>query len=174
MSDPIEKRFFKALQSGDKNRINSAFEEVYRAYSKLVAFVVGEYISDRETIKEVVNDVFVSFFNHADGIYGSIKYFLTVSAKNSAINRAKKDNKRCGDLPLEYADVASEFEPRSEILAELKKRLGDEEIKIIVMHAVEGYSFREIAKTLDKNPNTVLTIYSRALKKFRKEARNDE
>ena len=174
MNDPIEKNFLKAVRSGDKNRINAAFEEVYRAYSKLVAFVVGEYISDRETVKEVVNDVFVSLFNHADGIYGSIKYFLTVSAKNSAINRAKKERKRSGDLPLEYANTKVEFEPCSEILSELKKRLGDEEIKIIVMHAIEGYSFKEIAKTLDKNQNTVLSIYSRALKKYGKEVKSDE
>ena len=169
MSEPIDKQFFKAVKSGDKNKIDTAFEAVYKAYAKLVAFVVGEYIFDRETIKEVVNDVFLSLFNHADNVLGSVKYYLSVSAKNAAINRAKRESKRKGDVPIEYADEAAEFEPRSEIVSELKKYLCEEEVAIILKHVIEGYSFKEIARSFGKNRNTVLSIYFRAIKKLKKE-----
>lgn len=170
MIEPIEELFFKAVKSGNKKKIDTAFEAVYKAYAKLVAFVVGEYISDGETIKEVVNDVFLSLFNHAENVRGSVKYYLSVSAKNAAINRAKSESKRRGDIPIEFAEESVTFEPRSEIISELKKYLREEEVGIILKHVIEGYSFKEIAKSSEKNVNTVLSIYSRAIKKLRKEA----
>ena len=172
MTEKLEKKFFKAIRSGDRKKIDSAFEMVYSAYAKLVAFVVGEYITDRETIKEVVNDVFVSLFNHAESVNGNLKYYLTVSAKNAAINRSKRE--RSFNLPLEYADSSCEFEPRSQIIGELKKALSIDEVEIILLHVVEGYTFKEIAKKLCKNQNTVITTYNRAIKKFKKEAVDNE
>jgi DNA-directed RNA polymerase specialized sigma24 family protein len=81
----------KALQSGNRARIEAAFETIYNDQVKLVAFVVAKYIADPETVKDVTNDVFVSFFQNAASVSGSIKFYLCQSAKNAAINRAKKD-----------------------------------------------------------------------------------
>ena len=169
-----DKNFISAIKSGDSKRIDSAFRDVYTSYSKLVAFVVGEYISDRETIKEVVNDVFVSLFNHAATVKGSVKYYLAVSAKNAAINRAKKEERSRADLPIEFADRSVAFEPRSDLIELIERAVGKREAEIILMHAVEGYSFIEIAKKLKINKNTVSTIYFRTIKKLKKEVGEDE
>jgi RNA polymerase sigma factor (sigma-70 family) len=169
----VDKRFFAAVKSGDETRINKAFEQVYYEYVRLVAFIVGGYISDRETVKEVVNDVFLSLFNHAENVSGSVKYYLCVSAKNAAINRSMRDRKRSAELPLEYASERSEvFEPHGDVMELLSRSLNATEIEI-VLKRVEGYTFREIAEKSGKNLNTVLTTYRRAVAKFEKEMKSN-
>ena len=172
MKDPIDKLFFAAVKSGDKERINKAFEQVYVTYVKLVAFVVGKYISDRETIKDIVNDIFLNLFNHADKVNGNVKYYLTASARNAAVNYLSKQNRSATEVPLEYADGASDtYHGRSEVVEDLKKTLSVEEVDVILLHVTEGYTFKEIAAMKNKNVNTVITLYNRAIKKYKKGAK---
>ena len=172
MTHPVDKQFFAAVKRGDKERINEAFEQVYVTYVKLVAFVVGKYVSDKETIKDIVNETFLKFFNRAKDINGSIKYYLTVSAKNAAVNYVTKQHRGVTEVPLEYADGSGDtYHGRSEVIEDLKKILSAEEVDIILLHVTEGYTFKEIAAMKGKNTNTIITIYNRAIKKYKKEAK---
>ena len=166
----MDKKFFDAVRSGDGELINEAFEEVYEKYAKLIAFVVGKYFSDRETVKDIVNDAFIGLFDHAPNVKGSVKYYLIVSARNICINKAGKERRE-----REYIKAAAEaFTPvysgRSKVIAEMEKLPSKEEVNIIVAHVLEGYTFKEIASMTGRKLNTVLTVYSRAIKKFRKGA----
>ena len=166
---PVDRQFYKALASGDKERINAAFKSVYDEYSRLVAFVAAKYIGDKETIKELVNDVFLRAFNHARDISGSLKYYLVVSAKNAAIDRSKREN-RFKTVPLSYADREGEEDfAFSETAERLKEILGEADADLVLLHAVDGYSFKELAEMKNMNPNTVLTRYHRAIKKLKRE-----
>lgn len=168
MKDEVEKTFFAALKSGDSEAINRAFERVYVTYVKLVAFIVHKYVDDEESVKDVVSDVFVGLFNHADSVKGNIKYYLTASARNAAISRLKK-NKAIFTVPLEYADgYESEFIETSSVLADMRRVLEKDEIELILLR-LEGYAFREIADMKGMNINTVLTKFRRAVKKYKKE-----
>ena len=92
----LEKKLASALNSKDKAKIESVFRQIYDSYFKLVYFCISNYISVKEDIEDIVADVFLSFFNHLDSINvdGSIKYYLTTTAKNKSINfvKKKKDN----------------------------------------------------------------------------------
>ena len=172
MTNPVDKQFFVAVKKGDKESIDKAFEQVYVTYVKLVAFVVGKYVSDKETIKDIVNDTFLNLFNHAKDIKGSVKYYLTVSAKNAAVNYVAKRGRSGTEVPLEYANGASDtYHGRSEVVEDLKKVLSAEEVDIILLHVTEGYTFKEIAAMKGKNTNTIITIYNRAIKKYKKGAK---
>ena len=104
---------------------------------------------------------------------GSVKYYLTVSARNAAVNHLSREDYR-KTVPLEQAERRTTGNIHNDLLYDLKRCLSEEEVKIIVLHAIEGYTFKEIADKLGKNQNTVLSIYSRALKKYKKEAKGDE
>ena len=169
MDNSVDKKFFAAVKSGDKQLIEAAFGDVYVTYAKLVAFSVSAYVSDRETINDIVGDVFVDFFTHAASVKGSVKYYLTVSARNRAISylRSIRDIK---EVPLEQAENNySSPAFRSEVIDELNKVLSKEEADVILMHVTGGYTFKEIAAEKHKKLGTVLTIYRRAVQKYKKE-----
>ena len=170
MAVPVDKQLFAAVRSGDKERIDKAFEQVYVAYVKLVAFVVGKYVGDGEVVKEIVNDVFLGFFNNLDRVKDDVKYYLVVCARNAAVNYVKKSGVG-REVPLEYASDKTKdcFCGTGAVVGEMRKILSDEQVDIILLHVVEGYSFKEIAKMKVKSINTVITIYNRAIKKYRKE-----
>ena len=54
-----------------------------------------------------------------------------------------------------------------ELVADLTSVLDERSVRIIIMHAVEGYTFKEIASVLNLNYKTVNKIYERAIKKYR-------
>ena len=55
----------------------------------------------------------------------------------------------------------------NELLSELKKYLNELEIKIIIYHLVYNFRFKEISDKLNIKINTVISIYNRAIKKFK-------
>lgn len=85
-----ERKLHQVLKTGDKEIINSYFEEIYNKYKGLVCFVIAKYIKNYDDIVDIAQDVFLSFFNNADKVNSSIKYYLTTSAKNKALNYIKK------------------------------------------------------------------------------------
>ena len=56
----------------------------------------------------------------------------------------------------------------------MKLFLNDFEIKIIIKHNINGDSFKQLAKEYKKPLNTILSIYHRALKKFKKGSEESE
>ena len=165
-----EKRLKNALKSNNKDKITKIYEEIYNQYVKLVAFQVGKYIADKETIKDITNDVFIAFFEYQSEISSSIKSFLCMSARNMSINYLKKNDK------ILYTDTEEEFVNEDalesaptykELIEDLKEVLSKEEVEIVLLHAVEGYSFKEIGEMLNIKANAANTRYFRALKKFK-------
>ena len=51
----------------------------------------------------------------------------------------------------------------------MRRVLTEEQVEIILMHVVEGYALKEIARMKNMNVYTVITAYNRAIKKYRKE-----
>jgi RNA polymerase sigma factor (sigma-70 family) len=53
-------------------------------------------------------------------------------------------------------------------LREAFKRINTRDLRVFMMHAVEGYSLREISSNMDIKYNTVLSIFNRTKKKIAK------
>ena len=65
-------------------------------------------------------------------------------------------------------DFSSVENAEQRVLVEmLFKHLTDEEKQILVLHAVSGMKYREIASFMDIPLNTVLSKYHRAVKKLK-------
>lgn len=182
------RRLRAAIRKGDTAQINSTFEIIYNTYVHLVAFVCARYLEDDTDIRSVTNEVFISFFNHADSIKedGGLKYYLTTAARHAAINHLRSLHRHYAGLaevlpcneqeddPLTLiSDPAEEDMGASlryrELVRELASILDPLALDIVLSHAVTGESFPDIGARLGKKPTTVKTIYHRALSKFRQE-----
>jgi RNA polymerase sigma factor (sigma-70 family) len=161
----------QALRSGEPKAIEEAFGTIYAAYAKLVSFCVAKYIPDPETVKDLTNDVFLSFFQNASHVRGSIKYYLLQSARNAAISRAQKNGRLAFTdeselLPDESTLQSAPF--YSELVASLRLVLSEKELRIVLLHAVEGYTFKEVGALLAMSEGAANVAYFRAIRKYRK------
>ena len=58
----LEKKLRAAIKSNNINKIEIIFEDIYYEYGKLVGFIISKYVSKKEDIEELVDDVFINFF----------------------------------------------------------------------------------------------------------------
>lgn len=179
------RRLLRAVERGQTDEINEAFEEIYNAYARLVAFVCGKYLSNDDDIRLVTNDVFVHFFNHLDSLDPNgcgLKYYLTVSAKNAALNHLRDQRKHLAALTAteeEAEALLSVPDPQSgdpgasvrymELVRDLAACMDATALDIVLRHAVMGETFPTIGAALGMKPATAKTIYHRALAAFRRE-----
>ena len=175
-----------ALGSGDAGAVDRAFESIYNAYARSVAFVCGRYLSDDTEIRSVTNDVFISFFQRSPYIeeIDSLRAYLMQSARRAALDFLRSKNRRerglteltspDGDtdpltlIPDPDGDVTAHARYRA-LTDDLRAAVGDEATEIILSHAVCGESFPEIAARLGLKTGTVKTRYHRAIQRFRKQ-----
>ena len=50
----------------------------------------------------------------------------------------------------------------------MKLFLNDDEIEIILKYNIDSYTFKELSLELNKSINTIISIYNRSIKKFKK------
>ena len=170
----IENRLVNALERVDQSKIESIFKEIYDSNYKLVYFCVANFVKNKLDIEEIVNDVFISFYNHINNINieGSIKYYLTRSAKNSCLNFLKKKERKELSIESKYIENSTYVELKyndNSIFEDIKNILDEEEYNIIFNYIVIGYSLVEISSLMNVSKNTVKSKYRRALIKLKKE-----
>ncbi len=174
----LEKKLKHAIKSNDIEIIHSVFNEIYITYGKLVYFKISQYVNNKLDVEELTQDVFVNFYNNVvNNEIHDIKYYLLVSAKNKAIDFLKKkkellilDDKIIFETE---EDITSNIE-YEELINKMKIFLSDLDIEIIIKHNINGDSFKQLAKEYKKPLNTILSIYHRALKKFKKGSEKSE
>lgn len=162
-----EVELISALRSNDINKLQEIFKNIYEAYYKLVYFCAGNFLNNKEDIEDVTQEVFINFFNNLEHINvgGSIKYYLTRSARNLSINYLKKNSKIVDNYDLSNEGT---YELRTnELFDFIKRSLDKDEKEIIIRHVLEGYSLKEIAKLNHQNINTIKSKYRRALEKLK-------
>lgn len=168
----IEDKVIKALRSKNRKVVEDAFEEVYYQYYKLLYYIAIKILNDSEKASDIVNDVFLAFFNNIKKIdlYKNIKYYLVTATKNSCLNELKKQK-----LKVEYDDEIinqvidhKESKVWEEYIEEFKKFLSIEEVEIIVDHLVFEYTFKEIAAIRGVSLFAISSKYKRAIDKLKK------
>lgn len=168
----IEDKVIKALRSKNRKVVEEAFEEVYYQYYKLLYYIAIKILNDSEKSSDIVNDVFLAFFNNINKIdlYKNIKYYLVTATKNACLNELKKQK-----LKVEYDDEIvnqaidnKESKVWEEYIEEFKKYLNVEEVEIIVDHLIFEYTFKEIANSRGVSLFSISSKYKRAIDKLKK------
>lgn len=164
----IESKLISVLKTGDRNRIEKIFEEIYEKYYKLLYFCVGSYITQKEDIEDIVMDTFLSFFNNLDSIDldGNIKNYLVRSAKNKAINLQKKKREVLIENIEEYSLDFDNDSNGNDLMDIIRDSLNDDERELFLSHVIEDISLRKLSKMRDENINTTKSKYHRIRKKL--------
>lgn len=162
----------KSLKSKNIEQKETAFEELYYKYSKLIYVVINKYVKNKEDCEELTQDVFINVFNAIDRLdeHKNIKYYLIVSAKNLSQNylNSKRFKEKEITNSLSEIDSLNYEHSYDDIYEELKKYLDDLEIDILYRKIVYEETYKEMSKSLSIPIGTLMSKYSRALKKFKR------
>ena len=172
----IDEAIFTRIADNDM----AAFEEFYRLTERTIYAFVLSTLKNHDDALDVVQDTYLKI-RAAAHLYqpmGKPMAWVFTIARNLAISKIrskqKNDSLTLTDLEndLNFSYV-SDKEDRL-VLQTALKILNNEETQIILLHAISGFTHREIAKSLEMNLSTVLSKYHRGLKKLKKHLTEQE
>lgn len=159
-----------ALAAGDSSALATLYEEASPA---VFGFALS-ILKNLQDAEDVLQDCFINAYGGAAGYrsQGKPMAWLLTIARNLCMQKLR-ERKRTSDIPEEdwerYLESLDRVTPEDKIvLSECMNNLTDEERQIVVLHAVGGFKHREIAELTELPLATVLSKYSRAIKKLRK------
>ncbi len=151
-----------------------AMQELYTLASTPVYAYALSILKNRSDAEDALQECFVKIYTAASSYRSQGKpmaWLMTVTRHicYDKLARAAKEIS-CEDLPERLSpegDVA--LREDSVVLRECLHRLTSEERQIVILHAVAGIKHRQIAALLRLPLSTVLSKYSRAIQKLRKQ-----
>lgn len=162
----------KIIKKRNQEDIKNLFEQIYKKYFRLLYFVSFGYLKNEQNVEDVVQNIFVIFFQKCfDHKFISkindVKSYLCTCARNDSIREIKKLNLK--DESIDINNFQSSVEKHVEHdLRYIISNLNDEEIDLLNRHIFLELSFKEIANELNSSINTVKSKYRRAILKIRK------
>lgn len=152
-----------------------AFHRLYELTAEGVYGFALSILKNKHDAEDVLQETYLSVHSNA-AMYtpqGKPMAWILTIARNLSLNKLKAYS-RATELQDNEGYETSEFSEISNlehklVLATAFKVLTDEERQILMLHAVGGMKFREIAHVLDLGLNTVLSKYHRAIKKMKQQ-----
>ena len=151
----------------------AALEPLYRETSASVYGFALSILKNTHDAEDILHDCYLHICSAAESYRSTGKpmaWILTI-VRNLCLQKLRQAKKQC-DLPQEdwepYLESREEITPEDRlVLSACMESLSDEERQIVVLHAVSGFRHREIAALMALPLPTVLSKYTRALKKLR-------
>lgn len=166
----IDEAIFQKIATNDME----AFEAFYRQTERTVYAFVLSILKNHDDALDVVQDTYLKIRSaaHLYKPMGKPMAWVFTIARNLAISKFRFKQKNDS---IDVADMENDMnfsyvtdnEDRL-VLQTALKILSDEETEIILLHAISGFTHREIAENLDMKLSTVLSKYHRGLKKLKK------
>lgn len=94
--DTISAETIRQLNEGSQ----AAFDEIYHAYYVYLCSIAVYYVHDHDSAAEIVNDVFLSLWEHRSEIFPPVLAYLRRSVQNAAVSHLRSRLYRTGTLTL--------------------------------------------------------------------------
>lgn len=170
--------FIAKINAGNE----SAFKTLFDKYYRQLCFFSNKIVSDEETAKDVVQEVFISFWKQKtnfENIYALIAYLYN-SVRNRSLNHIEKNNNRNNLNNSQSQDVFTESDYlRKQLEAEVMeeifeaiKELPEQCMNIFEMSYIQKCEVKQIAEELNISVNTVKTQRLRAKKYLKERLKN--
>lgn len=162
------------VAAGDRDALGAIYSRTRTAVYSLAL----SYLKRQADAEDVTQNTFIRVWENAGQYRGRGKAlsWLLAIARNLSLMALR--GRREEDLPPEdWAALPGKPSLSHEdrhMLSVVLSSLDDQERRIVLLHAVTGLKHREIAALLELPLSTVLSKYSRALKKMRKQLEGDE
>ena len=150
-----------------------ALAELYQHTRLAVYGFALSYLKNVQDAQDLTQDVYVQVWNCAEQYCPSgspIGWLLTV-CRNLCLMHLRREKKNAALSEEEWdaipvQECGLDADERA-LLQHALALIGEEERRIVLLHAVTGMKYREIAALLEMPLATVLSKYHRALKKMR-------
>lgn len=171
-------RYISGIAAGDK----VAMARLYEATRTAVHSYALSILKDRHQAEDILHDCYIAAWGAAanyrpDG--RALNWLMTIT-RNLCLRQLNENRRRDQAPPEDWStlipagdDPAQTAEDRL-MLSRCMSLLADDERQILVLHAVNGFKHREIAHTLGMPLATVLSKYSRTLRKLKQSMKGDE
>ena len=162
-----EKHILSLFKKGDQNAMN----RLYAEYADYLTGVCGRYISNEDTLKDVLQESFIKIFTKIGQFEykgkDSLKAWLTKIVVNEALGQLRKEQDFL--VPIQESILAHcpDDEPEVEdldtnILYAFIQQLPPGYRAVFNLFVIEGKSHKEIAEILHIQPGTSASQFARA------------
>lgn len=168
--EPALKKLLAACQRGDALAQRRLFEQ----YNKDLFLICLRYARDRPEAQDMLQDAFLTIFKDLGQYNGSgvFKGWLHRITVRTALQHLRKNN------PLRFAEDYDRLPPHAlglqpdtelngEAILQLIRQLPPGYRTVFNMHAIEAWSYTEIAAELGISESTVRSQYTRACQQLR-------
>ncbi len=155
----------------------AAFTEIYNRYWKPLLYKAGKKLNEILLAEEIVQDIFTDLWNRRNSleIGISLSSYLQAATKYRIINiRLKRYREKeylrsqtQGDPPDHSTEQTIQFEELKDRLAALVDALPQHCKIVYQLHKEEGFSHKEVSKTLSISEKTVQYHLNKALRSLR-------
>lgn len=170
---PVDE-YLTRIRQGD----SSALEPLYEETSKPIYALCYTYMHNTHDSEEALSETYLSLIRNIEKYRGESGFnWIYTIAKNVCINMIKKKSRSV------LTDFSSEesvnvfglscdepkMQDESGIISLSEKLLNEKEFQILVLHAINGLKFKEIAEIAGGLESTVRWQYNNAIKKVKYE-----
>ncbi len=164
------------VSGGDRE----ALSELYCRTRTAVYGLALSYLKNAHDAQDLTQDVFVQVWNHAAQYRprGSAMGWLLTVCRRLCLMRLRRETRQTtiseeewDAIPAQEVGLAAE---ERTLLQSALAALGEEERRIVMLHAITGMKHREMAVLLELPLATVLSKYHRAIKKMRAYLEGDD
>lgn len=157
-----------------------ALAELYQRTRSAVYGLALSYLKNAHDAQDLTQDVYVQVWDCAEQyrLTGSPMGWLLAVCRNLCLMRLRREERHAALSEEEWDAIPAQkcgldADERALLQGALAV-LGEEERRIVLLHAVTGLKHREIAALLELPLPTVLSKYHRALKKMRSFLEGDD
>lgn len=177
---PQERQELQALLCCIAAGEREALAELYRRTRTAVYGLALSYLKNAHAAQDLTQDVYVQVWDcaHQYRPTGSPMGWLLTVCRNLCLMHLRREGRNTtleeeqwDAIPAQQTGLDAE---ERVLLQQALATLGEEERRIILLHAVTGLKHREIAALLELPLSTVLSKYNRALKKMRAYLEGDD
>ena len=167
-------RLMEGVQSQDEVAFGNLFNECKRGVFSFLYTYTKDYHAAEDLVQETFIKVKLNAQSYKLGTNASA--WILQIAKNTALDYLKRQKATVNIDDLPIMESGGDLDEKLALHKVLNESLDDGERQIVLLHLIEGYKHREIAKILDMPVGTVLWKYNAALKRLKKvlsEAENE-
>ena len=166
------------MSTGPEQRAGKApfdFEQTFRAQYERIARVIAGVVHDSARAEELAVEIFLKFWRNPKAHGENANGWLYRAAVRKALDELRRRNRRARYESLfrfrSPVPTPEEIRAAAEERTRVRQVLGamDPGPAELLLLRSQGFSYQELASTLDLNPASVGTLLSRAQEAFRKE-----
>ena len=148
-----------------------ALSQLYELMYSDVFRYIFSIVNSREYAQDLTHDTFLHIYKNAKQYQTKghpTAWIMTISRNVTYMSLRKTNREKTVHYDIDQIDESMGMIHDKILIEKMLNTLTMQEREIIVLHVVEGLTFREIAYIMDCKLSTVLNKYHRSIKKLKK------